>query len=103
MASTKDRVCGMTVDTDKAAAQTTYKGRSYYFCSQACEQRFEAQPERYAPFAEEPLADQAPAVDSNDAPFTEAGGMPAPKVGSAGSGGAEYERLSDTRDDREAR
>jgi YHS domain-containing protein len=101
MASTKDRVCGMTVDTEKAAAQTNYKGRTYYFCSQACEQRFEAQPERYAPFAEEPLADRAPAVeDPNDLPRTKAGGMPAPKFGSAGSGGAEFERIHEDRDAR---
>jgi len=43
----KDPVCGMTVDPNKAAAQTSYWGRTYYFCSQGCRQEFEKAPDRY--------------------------------------------------------
>lgn len=38
-----DPVCGMTVDT--ATAKTSvYQGRTYYFCSAQCRDRFEASP-----------------------------------------------------------
>ena len=103
MASTIDPVCGMTVDTGSAVGQATYLGRTYYFCSKECEQRFEAEPERYTQFAEAPLADSPEVLEKHDPPFTRAGGIVAPKFGSAGSGGAEYERLPEAHDDREAR
>jgi YHS domain-containing protein len=32
----------MTVDTDRAAAQGTYGGTSVYFCSPACQRKYEA-------------------------------------------------------------
>ncbi|HWP99519.1 MAG TPA: YHS domain-containing protein [Vicinamibacterales bacterium] len=44
----KDPVCGMMVDERTAPAQAEYKGRTYYFCREACKTRFEADPERYA-------------------------------------------------------
>ena len=103
MASTIDPVCGMTIDPESAAGQSTYQDRTYYFCSQQCEQRFEAEPGRYTQFAEAPLADSPEVLEKHDPPFTKAGGIVAPKFGSAGSGGAEYERLPEAHDDREAR
>ena len=48
MASAKDVVCGMTVDTDRAAAQEDYNGQTYYFCSTGCAARFKANPAQYA-------------------------------------------------------
>ena len=46
---TRDPVCGMAVDEQKAGGATsTYRGTSYYFCSEACKQKFEQVPERYA-------------------------------------------------------
>ena len=42
-----DPVCGMTVDPATAAGSTTYEGRTYYFCSPRCLERFRADPGRY--------------------------------------------------------
>jgi YHS domain-containing protein len=44
---TQDVVCGREVDEQRAARKSDYKGRSYYFCSSDCQQRFEAEPARY--------------------------------------------------------
>lgn len=43
----KDPVCGMQVDTEKAAAKSEYQGQTYYFCCEGCRKRFEADPARY--------------------------------------------------------
>lgn len=43
----KDPVCGMDVDETKAPAQTTYDGKTYYFCAAACKTAFEADPKKY--------------------------------------------------------
>lgn len=48
MAQVKDVVCGMTIDTEKAAGQSQYEGRTFYFCSMECQRQFDARPERYA-------------------------------------------------------
>jgi YHS domain-containing protein len=42
MATVNDPVCGMEIDS--AAASEEYEGRTYYFCSEACHQRFVAAP-----------------------------------------------------------
>jgi membrane fusion protein, copper/silver efflux system len=43
-----DPVCGMGVDPAKAARLTgRYKGTTYYFCSESCKRKFDANPERY--------------------------------------------------------
>ena len=43
----KDPVCGMAVDERQAAATSTYKGKTYYFCAQSCKERFDQSPEKY--------------------------------------------------------
>ena len=43
----RDPVCGMEVDEKKAVARTSYKGRTYYFCAEACKRAFEKNPEKY--------------------------------------------------------
>ena len=43
-----DPVCGLEIDHRQAFGPTEYEGETYYFCSQDCKQRFEAEPERYA-------------------------------------------------------
>jgi P-type Cu+ transporter len=53
MAMVKDVVCGMEVDPKTAAAQTTYQGQTYYFCSKACHDQFMAEPQKYASRAQE--------------------------------------------------
>jgi Cu+-exporting ATPase len=47
MAKEKDPVCGMMVDTKEAAAEFSYGGTEYYFCSTQCRDTFVADPETY--------------------------------------------------------
>ena len=42
-----DPVCKMTVDPPSAAAQSVYKGQTYYFCAVGCKQKFDREPEKY--------------------------------------------------------
>jgi YHS domain-containing protein len=44
----KDPVCGMSVNENDAPARAEYQGKTYYFCSAACKDTFQAQPEKYA-------------------------------------------------------
>ena len=44
---TKDPVCSMTVDPKTAADKTTYKGKTYYFCSKEDKATFTKSPEKY--------------------------------------------------------
>lgn len=43
----KDPVCGMKVDKEKAAANSEYKGKTYYFCAPGCKKKFDKEPEKY--------------------------------------------------------
>ncbi len=45
---THDPVCQMPVDPRRAAAMVEHGGRTYYFCSAECRDKFLAQPERYS-------------------------------------------------------
>lgn len=47
MATVKDPVCGMEIDSNNAAATEDYQGKTYYFCSAACHKKFKAAPEKY--------------------------------------------------------
>jgi P-type Cu+ transporter len=42
-----DVVCGMRVDPAKAAGKTEHAGKTYYFCSKGCLQRFQTDPKKY--------------------------------------------------------
>jgi len=42
-----DPVCGMFVDPDKARGSLEHKGKTYYFCSLRCVERFQADPEKF--------------------------------------------------------
>ncbi len=55
----RDPVCGMAVDTGRAAASSTYQGKLYYFCSTHCAAQFQANPGKY-------LDPQAPPSGSID-------------------------------------
>jgi Cu+-exporting ATPase len=43
----KDPVCGMTINDKDAAATSTYRETTYYFCSISCKEKFEKDPESY--------------------------------------------------------
>jgi len=74
MAAVKDPVCGMTIDSETAAGRTVYEGQEYFFCSTQCKRQFDQSPAKY-----------------HEPRFTKKGPIVAPKFGSAGSGGLEYE------------
>jgi P-type Cu+ transporter len=46
-APAKDPVCGMPVDPASAKHRLEQAGKTYYFCSAACAQKFEAEPAKY--------------------------------------------------------
>lgn len=45
----KDPVCGMTVDPARSKGSFEFEGRTYYFCSPHCLEKFRQQPEKYLP------------------------------------------------------
>jgi P-type Cu+ transporter len=47
MSRSIDPVCGMTVAPETASAEYDYEGKTYYFCSIGCKERFTAEPEKY--------------------------------------------------------
>jgi P-type Cu+ transporter len=57
-----DPVCGMTVDIATAKHTHAHPGRTWYFCSARCREKFIADPGRYAaPAAQKPAEPAAPA------------------------------------------
>ena len=43
-----DPVCGMPVDPARVKHRAEHGGRSYFFCSAGCRERFTAEPARYS-------------------------------------------------------
>ncbi len=43
----KDPVCHMAVNPQEAAASVDYRGERYFFCAEACKQKFLADPIKY--------------------------------------------------------
>lgn len=66
----KDPVCGMTVDPDRAAAQSARDGKTFYFCSKGCAAKFAAAPEKYL---------DAPAASAHGNDFV----VPSPEIKSS--------------------
>ena len=56
----RDPVCGMTVDPIGAKYTAEHAGRSWYFCSARCRERFGAEPAKYLA-GEAPVPAPAPA------------------------------------------
>ncbi len=44
---THDPVCLMSVDENRAAATSSYNGKTYYFCAVSCKEKFDREPEKY--------------------------------------------------------
>ncbi|HEX5410642.1 MAG TPA: YHS domain-containing protein [Terriglobia bacterium] len=42
-----DPVCKMTIESEKAAATSQYKGQTFYFCAPGCKVKFDKEPEKY--------------------------------------------------------
>ncbi len=47
MAQQVDPVCGMQIEEEDAAGQAEHEGTTYYFCSSACQRKFEANPAEF--------------------------------------------------------
>lgn len=47
MAKVVDPVCKMVIESEKAAAESEYKGEKYYFCAKGCKIAFDKDPEKY--------------------------------------------------------
>ena len=43
----RDVVCKMEVNEKTAKWKSEYKGKTHYFCSQMCKQKFDKTPEKY--------------------------------------------------------
>ena len=43
----RDPVCGMLIDPDTAVATRQHAGQLFYFCSQECVDKFDADPHHY--------------------------------------------------------
>jgi Cu+-exporting ATPase len=43
----KDPVCGMNVKPADAKFNSEYQGKTYYFCSESCKQKFDKEPAKY--------------------------------------------------------
>ena len=99
----RDPVCGMIVDSQTAGAEANYRSQHHYFCSVACRDRFEANPGEYLAnprTARDSMADAGREdLERHEPPRTVSGPIAAPKFGSAGSGGAEFEPLPEQHDD----
>ncbi len=102
MATVKDPVCGMMIDSDSAAARIERDSETFYFCSSACAVSFEADPELYAPRTATTDEADAEELEKHEPPYTTLGFLTSPKFGAAGSGGLEYERLPEAHPDRPA-
>ncbi len=86
MANVTDPVCGMTIDSDQAAAREAHGDHFHWFCSTDCARAFRESPTRYT--AGESISEE---MRGRTPPRTNEGGMVSPMFGSAGSGGAEFE------------
>ncbi|HEX6051061.1 MAG TPA: YHS domain-containing protein [Gemmatimonadaceae bacterium] len=91
MATVKDPVCGMMIDSESAEARREVAGQTYYFCSSACATKFDEAPDRYATAASTADESADESLEQHEPPFTTRRGFTAPKFGAAGSGGLEYE------------
>jgi len=67
--ATKDPVCGMSVDPHAASHRAVHDGQEYFFCSDGCQAKFEADPRRYLTVAAEHPA--TPAVSPAGTEATE--------------------------------
>jgi Cu+-exporting ATPase len=86
-----DPVCRMAVDPAAARGTHTHEGRTYYFCSPSCLEKFRSDPQRYLPRHEEdrPAGTPAPGGQVLD-PVCGMTVDPATAAGSAEYGGQAY-------------
>ncbi len=64
----KDPVCGMLVVPEKAAGQVEHAGKTYYFCSKSCAEKFSNEPEKFLTVPETPGTEHSHAHHGHAAP-----------------------------------
>lgn len=89
----RDPVCGMTIDTTNAVMSAGPNGANY-FCSTECRDRFNENPDSFIGSSRT----EGERMEQHEPPNTTANGITAPKFGSAGSGGAEFEPIPEQHD-----
>ena len=47
MSNQTDPVCRMQVEESEAAGQSEYEGKTFYFCSTGCKDKFDRSPDDY--------------------------------------------------------
>jgi Cu+-exporting ATPase len=70
----KDPVCGMMVESAKAADKVEHEGKTYYFCSVRCAERFSKEPEKF--LSAPGMAGMEPSVARTGQGKTTKGGRP---------------------------
>ena len=48
MALVKDPICGMMIESTKAAGNSAFQGKTFYFCSSSCKRTFDKDPAKWA-------------------------------------------------------
>jgi len=48
MALAKDPICGMTIESTKAAGNSVFNGTTFHFCSVSCKKTFDKNPAKWA-------------------------------------------------------
>lgn len=100
MENATDPVCGMHVNPLTAVAMIVHDGHTHYFCSTGCQAKLSADPGRYGDtHAASSTGAAEPQMERHEPNYTTTGSFSAPKFGSAGSGGLEYEPLPEAHDD----
>jgi Cu+-exporting ATPase len=69
----KDPVCGMMVDPQKAATKLDHGGKTYYFCSPRCAERFQAGPQKFLGSPGTTGMEHHPAVKTQSAASAQSG------------------------------
>ena len=96
MSHVTDVVCEIVIDTESAPEKSSFRGRTFYFCSTDCLRLFQSDPGAYVGFHLALALDTS--LERHGSSYTESGGIVAPKSGAARPGRAEYERLAAAQD-----
>ncbi len=99
MARVTDPVCGMSIDPERAPAREPHGDHFHFFCSAECARAFREAPARYTATENRTELD---VMRRDPMPPRTTEGITAPMFGSAGSGGAEFERIPEEDDPRDA-
>ena len=87
-----DPVCGMTVDPDAGKPSTTHDGKTYWFCSNGCKTKFDADPGKFLAGHREPMGHGGPHAGHGHAAHGHAA-LPAPAPPVASVGGTASDRV----------